>query len=89
MNAALAWIVANPITVTAVVVWLVANVAPRPNPTEMSSKWKVFWVVVDRLCFLTAGKLPGGFKMLFLASPAVATLPLPAPEAPPKKDEVP
>jgi len=87
MNAAMGWIVSNPLTVTAIVIWLVANVAPRPNPSEMTSNWKVFWVVVDRLCILTAGKLPGGFKMLLLASPPTpAVVPVPA-QAPPKKDE--
>lgn len=65
------WVLANPWTVVAIVVYLVVNLAPRPHPEKQTGWKKWFWLVVDRLSVLTADKVPGKLKMLFAGSPLV------------------
>lgn len=67
----LAWLSANWLVVTAVVLYLVANVVPRPDHTNMKPGARTFWQIVDRLCFLTAAALPGNLKAIGALSPIV------------------
>ena len=54
-----------------VTVWLIANFAPRPLPNEEQKPIvRLFWLVIDRLCILTAAKVPGNLKWILAASPA-------------------
>lgn len=84
--AILAWARANWYVTLVVVLWVVANVAPRPHPESMTGWQKVLWTVIDRLCVLTADAVPGKLKWLFAPSPSPAPAP-DAPVAPAKKDE--
>ena len=70
MSNVLSWIEANPITTLAVVVWVIANFAPRPHPEDCTGSRKVFWQVMDRLCILTAKAFPGMLKLPFSDSPS-------------------
>jgi hypothetical protein len=72
LQTVLEWAKANPWVATAIVVYVIANVAPRPDPGKMSGWQRAFWLIVDRLCILTHDRLPGGLKMLLLDSPAKA-----------------
>ncbi len=65
------WMKANPWVSTAIVVYVIANLAPRPDPSKMTGWQKAFWQIVDRLCVLTHDKLPGGLKLLLLDSPPI------------------
>lgn len=69
LQTVLDWMKANPWVTTAIVVYVIANLAPRPDPKDMTGWQKAFWQIVDRLCVLTAGKLPGSLKFLLLDSP--------------------
>ena len=64
----LAWMYENPITTALVVVYLIANVAQRPHPQEMVGWKKTFWIIIDRLSFLSAAAVPGRLKLIFMAS---------------------
>lgn len=57
-------------TVFSVMVYLVANIVPRPSPEthKLTRGEEIFWGIVDRLCFLTSRGLPGSVKMIFSAS---------------------
>lgn len=82
------WARANWYVSLVVVLWIVANVAPRPHPETMTGFQKTLWTVIDRLCVLTADALPGKLKWIFAPSPSPApavVTPDAAPEA--KKDE--
>jgi hypothetical protein len=82
---------ANWLIVLAVVVGAIANLAPRPHPDELTGWKRTFWLVIDRLCFLTAAKIPGGWKWFFVPSPAPeppGKLP-PLPTPPPTMKDVP
>lgn len=59
-------------TALSVVVYLIANVVPRPSPAthKLSRGEEIFWAIVDRLCFLTSKGMPGGLKMVLSASKA-------------------
>jgi hypothetical protein len=56
--------------IVATVLWLIANVAPRPHPETCTGWKKALWGVIDRLCLLTAEKFPGVFKWILTASPS-------------------
>jgi hypothetical protein len=75
------WMKANPWITTAIVVYVIANLAPRPDPSKMTGWQKSFWQIIDRLCVLTADKLPGTVKLLLLDTPPPKT-PKEAPKAP-------
>jgi len=77
------FVAANWLTILAVVLYLVANVVPRPDPSRVSPGWSVFWQIVDRLCFLSREALPGGWKAIGALSPIVI------PKADPEKVAVP
>jgi hypothetical protein len=79
---AIEWIKQNPIIATAIIIYLLANFAPRPHPDSQKGWVKIFWQVVDRLCVLSSSRVPGRLKMILLDSPA----PPPKPEAPPAKE---
>ena len=64
------WIVAHPIECIALAVYVLANVLPRPKPAELTGWRATLWGTIDRLCVLTAGRLPGFWKALFAATPA-------------------
>jgi hypothetical protein len=81
------WTLANWVIVVAVIVGAVANLAPRPHPDELTGWRRTFWLVVDRLCFLTASKVPGDWKWILTGSPAPeppGPLPPAVPPPPPK-----
>jgi hypothetical protein len=57
-------------TLLAAVVWVIANVAPRPAPRPDQNRWvRLFWQLVDRACVLTADRVPGRVKWLLAATP--------------------
>lgn len=66
------WLKQNPETAVAVLVYVVVNLAPRPQPSG-DGLWAKLWLVLDRLCLLTSDKVPGKLKFLLLDSPAKAT----------------
>ena len=76
------WIAAHPIECIAIAAYIVANVAPRPHPEALTGWRRTFWLIVDRLCLLTAGRLPGALKWLLSASPS----PPPPPDPPRTED---
>lgn len=88
----LAWLQANWFVAGVVVLWLVANFAPRPHPDQMVGWRKAVWMLIDRACVLTAQDVPGKLKWIFAPSPSV---PVVAPVVPPvattdeKKEEQP
>lgn len=67
-----AWIMSDPAYAIAITVWVFANVAPRPNPRKLKGAQRVLWTLVDRMCILTAERLPGRFKWLLAGSPVAA-----------------
>lgn len=73
------WMQANPVVAIAIAVYVIANLAPRPHPKELSGWKATFWAVVDGLCLLTAAKVPGRLKWLLANSPPLE--PAPAPES--------
>jgi hypothetical protein len=81
LQTVIAWMKANPWVTTAIVVYVLANLAPRPDPSKMTGWQKAFWQIIDRLCVLTHDKLPGTVKMLLLDTPPPKT-PKEAPKAP-------
>ena len=73
LHAIWVWISANPLTTLAIVLWLIANVVPRPQPAVTQNRWvRLFWSLVDRASILTSDKLPGKLKMLGFATPLPA-----------------
>ena len=66
----LSWAKAHPETAAAIVLWIVANVVPRPHPEEMTGWKKSLWYLIDRLSVFTAKGLPGDLKPLFAPSPS-------------------
>jgi hypothetical protein len=81
------WTLTNWVIVAAVIVGAVANLAPRPHPEELTGWKRTFWLVIDRLCFLTASKVPGDWKWFFAPSPVPeppGPLPPAVPPPPPK-----
>lgn len=69
MNEIATWIQANPWTTFAIVVYVIANLAPRPDVSKLTGWRKSFWQIVDRLSILSADKVPGRLKMVLLDSP--------------------
>jgi len=65
----LRWIQDNPWTTFAIIVYVVANVAPRPDHNKLDGWRKVMWQIIDRLCLLTSHRVPGSLKFLLLDSP--------------------
>jgi hypothetical protein len=66
----LTWAAQNPVVMTAAVVYVVVNVAPRPRPSDTQSRFeRFFWTVLDRISVLTAESVPGRLKWLFASSP--------------------
>lgn len=65
-----AWIWAHRVVLGSIIVWLIANVAPRPNPSDVEPRWqRIFWAIIDRLSVLTAEGVPGRVKWLLAPSP--------------------
>lgn len=61
--ASIAWLSEHWFTVLSVTVYLIANVVPRPTGHDLTGPVKVFWEIIDRLCFFTAHGLPGNVKL--------------------------
>lgn len=57
------WCLENWFTTLSVLVYVIANVVPRPSGASHSGAGKVFWEIIDRLCVLTSHGLPGTLKM--------------------------
>lgn len=66
-----AWAQANPVVFTAITVYVIANLMPRPHPEKMVGWKRTFWSIVDGLCLLTAAKVPGKLKWLLANSPTL------------------
>lgn len=50
--------------------YCVLNVLKRPHPAALPpGPWRVLWTIVDRLCVLTASRMPGSWKLLLALSP--------------------
>ena len=80
LQAVWAWAEAHA-TLLAAVLWIIANVAPRPTPRPDQNRWvRLLWQLVDRLCILTADRVPGRLKWLLAATP------LPPAVTPPPSD---
>ena len=75
------WVVAHDAAIALLSLWLIVNVGPRPHPERLTGPAKAFWLVVDRLCVLTAERVPGQWKWLFepspMGSPAAPRAPAP------------
>lgn len=69
MNSIVSWIQENPWATFAIVVYVIANIGPRPHPGKQKGWKKVFWTIIDRLCILTVDRVPGRVKMLLMDSP--------------------
>lgn len=69
LQSMLDWMQANPWTTLAIIVYVVANLAPRPDPARMKGWQRALWQIIDRLCVLTSHKVPGSLKFLLLDSP--------------------
>jgi hypothetical protein len=59
--------------VVSVVAYVIANAAPRPDPVSLTGWRKAFWGTIDRICFLTAARVPGVFKALFAPTTPAGT----------------
>ncbi len=77
------WIVAHPIECIAIAAYVLANVLPRPSGAGLTGWRALLFGTLDRLCVLTAGRLPGVAKALFGPSPAVE----PPPPDPPRTED--
>ena len=71
MNHLWAWAISNQEIVFFLVLGVVANLSPRPHPDNTIGWQKTFWTVIDRLCILTAERVPGKWKWLLVPSPSV------------------
>jgi hypothetical protein len=76
------WIQANPWTAVAISAYIIANLAPRPHPEDLTGWQRTFWSVIDGLCLLTAARVPGRVKWLLANSPALSS-PVPEPAGEP------
>ena len=65
------WAQANPVTFVAIAVYVIANLMPRPHPEHLTGWKRTFWAIIDGLCVLTAGKVPGRLKWLLANSPSL------------------
>jgi hypothetical protein len=63
--------------------YVIVNVGPRPHPENLTGYKRIFWLVVDRLAWLSAEKVPGDWKWMFTASPLPAGMQVPVPASPP------
>jgi hypothetical protein len=80
------WIQENPEAFIAIVVYVIANFAPRPHPEKMTGWQKSFWQMIDRLCVLTHHLVPKP-KMILLDSPSPTERKRDDNEAPEPEDE--
>lgn len=87
MSELVAWAQANPEVAVAIVIYVIANFAPRPDHTQMDGLTRAFWQIIDRLCVLTHDKVPGAFKMVLLDSPPKTAALTAAAAEPPKPGE--
>lgn len=69
MSELLEWVKDNPVTVIAIIVYVVANFAPRPHPEDQKGWVKALWQIIDRLCLLTTRVAPR-VKLPLLDSPS-------------------
>ena len=72
LETAMTWVQDNPWVTFAIVIYVVANVVPRPHHGKLDDGWrKGMWQIIDRLCWLTSDRVPGSLKLLLLDSPLV------------------
>lgn len=69
LAAAWAWVQANPEVTIAVILYLIVNVSPRKDHTQMTGWQGRLWEIIDRASFLTRDKVPGRLKMILATSP--------------------
>lgn len=72
----IAWLSEHWFTVLSVSVYLIANVVPRPTGRDLTGPVKLFWEIIDRLCFFTAHGLPGKVKLPMTRTLSKHTLPV-------------
>jgi len=71
LTAAWAWVQANPEVAIAVTLYLIVNISPRKDHTQMTGWQARLWEIIDRASFLTRDKVPGRLKMILATSPLV------------------
>lgn len=68
----MAWLAENWIVVVFVVSYLTLSVVPRPTGADSSGWKRVVWTLADRICFLSAGAMPGKLKLPLAATVVAA-----------------
>jgi hypothetical protein len=72
------WFFAHDWQMLLVTTYVLLNVGPRPHPENLTGGYKkIFWLIVDRLAWLSAEKVPGDWKMIFSESPLPPVEPSP------------
>jgi len=64
------WVTLHQELTLLIVLGIFFNLAPRPHPENLKGIDKLFWTIIDRLCFLAAQEVPGQFKWVFTPSPS-------------------
>src|SRR5277367_6470841 len=64
-----AWLMQHDWQMLLVLTYVLVNVGPRPNPENLKGYKRVIWLLIDRLAWLSAEKVPGDWKWIFTASP--------------------
>jgi hypothetical protein len=69
VDSIIVWVKENPEAAAAIVIYLIANLAPRPDHSKLAGWRQKLWQIIDRLCLLTSHRVPGSLKFLLLDSP--------------------
>lgn len=64
-----AWIMQHDWQMLLATTYVLLNVGPRPNPESLTGYKRIFWLLVDRIAWLSAEKVPGDWKWIFTPSP--------------------
>jgi hypothetical protein len=62
------WLADNWALIFALVLGAVMNLMKRPHPKDLVGFPRIFWLVIDRACFLTVTRYPQ-FKWFLIPSP--------------------
>jgi hypothetical protein len=74
------WLAENWLTIFVVLLGAVMNLMKRPHPKDLVGFPRLFWLVIDRACFMTVTRYPQ-FKWFLMPSPYPGE---PAPAPPPE-----
>jgi hypothetical protein len=80
LSSMLAWVQAHPQVTIATLLYIIVNVMPRKDHSQMAGWQARFWEILDRASFLTRERVPGRLKMLFSSSPLQEEDPSPSQE---------